>query len=159
MIKQIAAAILMAATSFAASATEATPYYIGVDAGKTKVDHFGNDTSFGVFGGYKFTPNVAVEASFRKLGEFGFYGVTTDVKQTAISVLVSAPVADKLSVYGRIGYNRLEVSARGFKDHDNKGLYGIGASYDVAKNVAARVEWQRPSNDSQNLSVGVSYAF
>ncbi|XLZ72934.1 outer membrane beta-barrel protein [Massilia sp. SR12] len=159
MIKQIAAAIVMAATSFAASAAEATPYYVGVDAGYTKVDHFDNDTSFGIFGGYKFTPNVAVEASFRKLGEFGIYGVNTDVKQTALSVLVSAPVADKLSVYGRVGYNRIEASARGYKAHDNKGLYGIGVSYEVAKNVAARVEWQRPSNDGQNLSVGVSYAF
>lgn len=159
MIKQIAAAILMAATSFAASATEATPYYIGVDAGVSKLDHVDNENSFGIFGGYKFTPNVAVEASFRKLGKFGIYGVNVDTKQTAISVLGSAPVAANLSVYGRIGYNRLEASARGYKEHDNKGVYGVGLSYDVAKNVAARVEWQRPSSDSQNLSVGVSYAF
>lgn len=159
MIKQIATAIVMAATSFAATAAEATPYYVGVDAGVTRVDHLSNETSFGVFGGYKFTPNVAVEAGYRKLGKFGVYGVNADLKQAAISVLASAPVADKLSVYGRLGYNRLEASARGHKEHDSKAVYGIGASYDVAPNVAARVEWQRPSSDSQNLSVGVSYAF
>jgi len=45
MIKQIAAAILMAATSFAASAPEATPSYIGVDAGKTKAHGRGYLTS------------------------------------------------------------------------------------------------------------------
>jgi hypothetical protein len=159
MIKQITAAILMAAASFAAAAAEPTPFYVGADLGRTKVDHFDNDTSFGVFGGYKFTPNVAVEAGYRKLGEFGAYGVKTDVDQLSISVLASAPVANNVSVYGRLGYNRLEAKVGGYKEHDNKGLFGVGVSYSFTKEVSARIEWQRPSSDAQNLSVGVAYSF
>ena len=159
MIKQITAAIVMAATSFAAAAAEPTPFYIGADAGVTKVDHFDNENSFGIFAGYKFTPNVAIEANYRKLGEFGAYGYNADVSQAAISVLASAPVANNVSVYGRLGYNRLEAEVRGYKDHDNKGLFGVGVSYSFTKEVSARIEWQRPSSDSQNLSVGVAYSF
>jgi OOP family OmpA-OmpF porin len=159
MIKQIAVAIALAATSFAAAAAEPTPFYVGADLGATKVDHSDNDNSFGIFAGYKFTPNIAVEAGYRKMGEFRVYGVPVDMNQTAISLLASAPVADKLSVYGRLGYNRLEAEAYGHKAHDNGSLYGIGVSYAFTKEVAARIEWQRPSSDSQNLSVGVAYSF
>ena len=155
MIKQITAATLLAVASFAASAAEPS-FYVGGDVGKTKIDDLdGRKTSVGVFGGYTFDENFSVEAGFRRGGKWG------DVKanQYALSVIGSVPVADQVAVYGRLGYNRLETKEGGEKDHENKALYGIGVSYQFTKEISGRVEWQRPSSEAQNISVGVAYHF
>jgi opacity protein-like surface antigen len=155
MIKQITAAVLLAATSFAASAAEPTNFYVGGDVGSSKADDLSSKTSVGIFGGYTFNENFAVEAGFRRLGKWD----DLKVNQLSLSVLGSVPVADQVAVYGRLGYNRLESKYDGGKEHENKGLYGIGVSYAITKEVSARVEWQRPISGSHNISVGVAYHF
>ncbi|MGW8390869.1 porin family protein [Pseudoduganella sp. HUAS MS19] len=155
MIKQITAAALLAVTSFAASAAE-PQFYVGGDVGSTKVDDLdGRKTSVGVFGGYKFDENFSVEAGFRRGGKWD----DLKVNQLALSVIGSVPVADQVAVYGRLGYNRVEWKYDGDKEHDNKAMYGIGVSYQFAKEISGRVEWQRPTSDAQNISVGVAFHF
>jgi OOP family OmpA-OmpF porin len=68
-------------------------------------------------------------------------------------------VADQVAVYGRLGYNRIEVKYDGGKEHENKALYGVGVSYQFSKEISGRVEWQRPISGAQNISVGVAYHF
>ena len=157
MIKQITAAVLLAATSFAASAAE--PYYIGADVGSSKFDDSTSETSVGVFGGYKFNENFAIEAGYRRLGKWDIEGSDVRAKQLSISAVGSIPVANQVAVYGRLGYNRVEAKWDDVKDHENKALYGVGVSYAITKEVTARVEWQRPISDSRNISVGVAYQF
>ena len=112
-------------------------------------------TSVGIFGGYKFDENFSVEAGFRRLGKWD----DLKVNQLSLSVIGSVPVADKVAVYGRLGYNRLEQKWDGGKDHDNKALYGIGVSYEFTKEITGRVEWQRPISGAHNISAGVAYHF
>jgi OOP family OmpA-OmpF porin len=45
------------------------------------------------------------------------------------------------------------------KDNTTKALYGVGLSYAFTPAVSARVEVQRPSSDSTNVSAGVSFQF
>jgi len=149
MIKKFTAAILLAATSFAASAAQGN-FYIGGDIGSTKFKHYSSDTSVGVFGGYNFNQNVAVELGYRDLGDFG-----GSIKQTSISVLGSMPVANRVAIYGRLGFNTLSGSG----DDVTRGLFGAGVSYEFTKQVTGRVELQRPYNNAHNLSVGVAYNF
>ncbi len=149
MIKQITAAVLMAAASFAASAAQGN-FYAGADIGSSKFKHFSSDTSVGVFGGYNFNQNVAVELGYRDLGDFG-----GSVKQTAVSVLGSVPVANHVAVYGRLGFNTLSGSG----DDVTRGLFGAGVSYEFTKQVTGRIELQRPYNNAHNLSVGLAYNF
>lgn len=156
MIKQITAAALLAVTSFAASAAEPTNFYAGGDVGSSKSDDLsGSKTSVGMFGGYTFNENFAVEVGFRRLGKWD----DVKVNQAAISVLGSVPVADQVAVYGRLGYNRVEAKADDGKVTQNKALYGIGVSYAITKEISARVEWQRPVSGAHNISVGVAYHF
>jgi len=172
MIKHIAA-IVLAATSFAASAADNTGFYMGADLGKTKVDTMNNDNSVGVFAGYKFTDNLAVEAAYRDMGKFGvgtyyydpvqrrnvYVSADVDMKQTAISLVASAPLGAHVSMYARLGYNKLSAEVGGYSDSQNGTLVGIGLGYAFTQNVAARIEYQRPASDVQNLSVGISYKF
>lgn len=168
MIKHIAAA---AALLIAGSAYAAQPgtFYVGADVGKTKVDDIsGRATSAGAFVGYNFHQNVAIEAGYRRLGDYNFNaaGVSGDVDldQASLSLVGTLPLSNGFSLLGRLGYNRLEADAkvRGFggaKEHDSGALIGVGVGYAFTPAVSARLELQRPGSDATNLSVGVSYQF
>lgn len=164
MFKKIALAAaltLMASSSFAAPVPS---YYAGVDAGSTKIDGYSDrETSYGAFFGYQFHTNFAIEGGYRRLADFDVIGANVTADQTALSVIGSLPVGNGFSVYGRLGYNRVDVKATtngvSAKDKTNGGLYGIGASYAFSPVITGRVEFQRPSSDSTNLSAGVAFSF
>jgi OOP family OmpA-OmpF porin len=162
MFKKIALAAVLA--TLAASSFAATPgVYAGVDVGSTKLDGESREGSYGAFVGYNFHQNFAVEAGYRRLGTWEVSGVDAHVDQAAVSLIGKVPVNEQLHVYGRLGYNRLDVSAKvagvTISDNTSKVLYGVGAGYDFGGNISARVEFQKPSSDSSNLSVGVIYSF
>jgi len=164
MIKNIAAAAALLAASSAAFAAQPNTFYAGADVGKTRVSDWDErETSYGVFAGYNFHQNFAVEAGYRRLGEEKNYGYKITGDQAALSVIGSLPVAEQVSVYGRLGVNRLEgkVSSGGFSvsDSTTKALVGVGASYAFTPAVSGRVELQRAGSDTTNLSAGVSFQF
>ena len=159
MIKQITAATLLAVASFAASAAEPS-FYVGGDVGSSKPEDLdGRKASYGIFAGYQFDENFAIEAGYRNLGKWDILGVDLKTNQLALSVIGSVPVADQVAVYGRVGYNRVEAKALGEKEHENKALFGVGVSYQFTKEISGRVEWQRPISGSNNISAGVAYHF
>jgi OOP family OmpA-OmpF porin len=162
MFKKIAVAAVLA--TLAASSFAATPgVYAGVDVGSTKLDGESRENSYGAYVGYNFHPNFAVEAGYRRLGTWKESGVDVDFDQVALSLIGKVPVSPQLHVYGRLGYNRLEGSAHAggvtVSDNTSKVLYGVGAGYDFGNNISARLEFQKPTSDSSNFSVGLSYAF
>ena len=133
MIKQITAATLLAVASFAASAAEPS-FYVGGDVGSSKHEDLdGRKASYGIFAGYQFDENFAIEAGYRNLGKWDILGVDLKTNQLALSVIGSVPVADQVAVYGRVGYNRVEAKALGEKEHENKALFGVGVSYQFTK--------------------------
>lgn len=164
MIKKIAAAAALAVLATSTFAAEPAGVYAGLDVGSTKLDDLsGRKTSFGGFAGYQFNDNFAVEAGYRRLAKFTYFGADVDTKQAAVSVIGAMPVAAGVKVFGRLGYNHLSADAsyagRSASDSTSSAVYGVGASFDVSPVVAVRAEWQRPSSDSNNFSVGVSYKF
>lgn len=166
MIKQFTAAVLLAATSFAAYAGDLPKFYVGGDVGSTKItaeDGIPSETSYGIFGGYNINDIFAIEAGYRRLGKWSGPGGSVDVKQSAVSVLAFAPVVDHVAVFGRLGYNRISgsttVSDFGDLGHENHALFGFGVSYEFAKHVTGRVEYQKPLSGMHNINVGVAYNF
>jgi OOP family OmpA-OmpF porin len=168
MFKKLAAAAalaLMASSSFAAAPTG---FYIGADAGATKIDDFdGTKKALGVFGGYGFNQNVAVELGYREHGKYHYdvfgYDVEVKAKQTHLSVVGSFPLNSQLDLYGRLGMSDVKAEARfrGVKesDSDTKALYGIGLNMSFTPNIFGRVEVQKMTSDSTTLNVGVGYKF
>lgn len=173
MFKKIAVTSALLIASSAAFAAQPNTFYAGGDVGKTKVDDVSKrDTSLGGFVGYNFHENFAVEAGYRRLADFdiavgtpaiGFADGSAKVDQTHLSLVGSLPVAQNLSLYGRLGVNHLEakVKAAGYsgKDSTTKALYGVGLSYAFTPAVSARLEVQKPSSDATNLSAGVAFQF
>ncbi|QJD99318.1 outer membrane beta-barrel protein [Massilia forsythiae] len=172
MFKKIVAAAaltLVASSSFAAAPIA---FYGGLDAGSTKIDDFGSSKgSFGGFVGYGFNQFFAVEAGYRHLGTYDFdvvannrlYSGDVKAKQTHLSLIGSYPLNEALDVYGRLGYNKLRAKATvmgvsGGAD-DSTGLYGIGLNYTFAPNFSGRIEAQKPSSDSRNISASVVWQF
>lgn len=153
MLKKIIAAAAFA--TMAASSYAATPgAYAGVDIGSTKINAYGREPSYGAFAGYNFTQNFGVEAGYRSLGSVGGRNVT----QAAVSALASLPLSNGYSAYGRLGYNKLD--SQSYRVGTDEGvLYGIGVSKDFGNKLSGRIELQRPSDESTNLSIGLGYSF
>ena len=168
MFMKIAAAAALLVASSAGFAAEPGSFYAGADVGRTRItDVDGRDTSFGGFVGYNFHPNFAVELGQRRLFErdyrWGNEGANLRADQTSLSLVGSLPVAEGLSVYGRLGAARIQerFSTGGFtnKDSTTKALYGIGLSYAITPAIAARVEVQKISQQATNRSTGLSFQF
>lgn len=164
MFKKIAAAAALAFVASSSFAAAPTAFYGGLDVGSTKIDDFDSSkTSVGAFVGYGFNPFFAVELGYRQLGKYDVYGADVKAKQTHLSLVGSYPLNDVLDVYGRLGYNNLRAKAtyRGYSygDDTDTGLYGIGLSYRFAPNVSGRIEAQKPSSDSRNISASVVWQF
>lgn len=168
MFKKIAFAATLAILSASSFAAENPAFYAGVDVGTTKLDGLSDrETSFGGFIGYQFHQNVAVELGYRQLADFDTVvsgvKVGAKVNQTALSVVGTLPLQNGFNVFGRLGYNHLEAKASvpGFSatDSSNEGLYGVGVGYAFNAKVSARLEVQKPSSDSRNVNIAVSYKF
>lgn len=167
MIKHIAAAAALLAASSAFAAQPGT-LYVGADVGKTKIDDIsGRSTSAGAFVGYNFHQNLAIEAGYRRMGDYDFYAAgasgEVDLDQASLSLVGALPLSGGFSLLGRVGYNRVEADAkvRGFSGtaHDSGAVVGVGVGYAFTPNVSTRLELQRPGSDATNLSIGVSYQF
>lgn len=164
MFKKIFAAAALATLASSAFAAMPNTYYAGVDGGSSKVDGFGDrEGSYGAFLGYNFHENFAAEISARRLGKWDDSGVSLKANQYAASIVGTLPLQNNFNVFGRLGYNRLEAKAsfagNSAKDHDDNVLYGVGVGYSFTPTISGRIEFQKPSSDSQNLSAGVAFAF
>jgi hypothetical protein len=160
MFKKIVAAAALAVVASSSFAGTPGTLYGGLDVGSTKVDGIsGKETSFGGFVGYNFHQNFALEGGFRRLAKYdNVVGEDLTLDQTALSVVGTVPLSSGFNVFGRLGYNYLKADSN-FSDSDSGVLYGVGLGYNFSPTVAGRVEVQKPSSDSTNVSVGVAFQF
>jgi len=164
---------LAMAAAFAAPAF-AGDFYAGADIGRNRFSQDGvsfNKTGLAVFGGYKMNDTISLEAGYRSLlkesASQGSVSASVDLYALQFSGVFSAPVSNEFSVFGRLGLNSLRGDVK-IKDgnttysdsgNETKFLWGIGASYAFSKDVALRVEFQKPVKEIQVLSVGVKFNF
>lgn len=154
----IAAALsLLATSSFAADKPR---FYAGADLGSSKFSDVDEGfTSHGVFGGYQFHDSFGVEAGYRRLGSVDGHSVD----QTALSLLATGHLEgefEKVSMYGRLGMNRMSGSACGGTScNKEKVMLGLGFGYDFSKHFTGRLEFQRPADHLSNVSLGLAYRF
>jgi OOP family OmpA-OmpF porin len=165
-------------------------WYVGVGAGQARYPGldgntvngaFGNGgwsatgssadseaSSWKVFGGYTFGPNLAVEAAYVDLGRVDLHSTVTAVNGSAISATpigghfkvnrggyVDAvgiwPVNETVSVFGKLGaYSlRTELSASGnglsmrSTDRNADMTFGAGLTVALDKGLGLRGEWER----------------
>jgi len=166
VFKKIAVAATFAILSTGAlAAGEAQSYwYGGADIGTSKLDNYDERKGgFGVFLGYQFNPYIGVEGTYRRLADFEYAGRDVKADQTGVSAIGTLPLRGGFSLFGRLGYNRVEFNDRAANyregGSDHKVLVGFGAAYNFSEDVSGRVEVQRPYTDVTNLSAGISFRF
>lgn len=142
--------------SAAALAQQVPAWYIGADVGQAD---FGSedDTSFKLLGGYQINRNFAVEAGYGLLFDKSGSEVTA-LEVVAVGLF---PVANQLSIYGKLGFANVGVKTPAGSDDGTELTYGFGVLYDVNPKIGIRGQWQRYDTDQEVdvFSVGVIFRF
>jgi OmpA-OmpF porin, OOP family len=168
MKKQLALLALAAGLAAPALAADTGKVVFGLDYNNTKVsDSDISGSGVGVYGGYRFNENLALEVGYRRLfsEDISFAGTKVDVtgKATQISGLAFLPLGSDFSLFGRLGYNKVKVDAKanGLQGTGETSgtLVGLGLDYDFSASTALRVEFQKPASDTRVLSIGVKFSF
>ena len=170
-MKTIAKAILSAAAVAAMSAAHAQPY-VGGSVGQTRHDAPGigdrSDTGGKIYGGYSFTPNIAVEVGHAELGlsRFGDAGPTLRGNGQFVDAVGKFPITQGFSALGRVGVFSGKATVAGNSQRDTSAKYGLGVQYDFSKQLGLRGEWERyrlkpvtGKADADMYSVGLNYQF
>lgn len=194
--KLIVAAVALASSSFAFAAPAAVAndagIYVGANVGssdqKFEVDGLGSATKHETGGkllaGYQINKYVAGEVgyvNFGKISESATDGVDTvkaSIKTESfyLAAVGTLPVASQFSLFGKVGvatnHTSASVELNGAKASGSKdkttGIWGVGAKFDITKNVAAVLEYEDfgkvYDEDGYSLkqkltSVGIRYKF
>jgi OOP family OmpA-OmpF porin len=136
------------------------------------------DTAWKILGGYQFNKNFAVEFGYTDLVEVSGGGAVGNFSTEATAFELVAvgmmPLADRFSVYGKIGMYRADVDASGtgifgsVSESNTDLTFAVGVRYDFTRNLGVRAEWQKyqdvgggeiGESDVDVLSVGVIWKF
>lgn len=138
-----------------------------------------SDTGLKFFGGFRLSPNFALEAAYVDLGEVRYSGTfgpdpvvngRIEVTGVNLSGVLSAPISPQLTLFGKAGLFLWDAEANDVTggvpfsaSQDGTDLsFGIGASYAVARNIGLRAEWEffeSVDADANLLSIGVEFRF
>lgn len=183
------AALLCAASLAQAQAQER--FYLGASFGQTDIDDSiasgfitsgpvdGKDSGSKIFGGFRFSPNFALELAYVDLGKASYSGEFFGTPVTGGKVKVSGfntsavgivPVSAALELFGKAGLYAWEAKASDLtggvpfsaKADDVTLSLGLGANYYFSRNVAARLEWEHFDLDPDKasmLSAGILVKF
>lgn len=184
-------AIAMLSAAFAAHA-QGQGFYVGGHLGqaqaKSTCDDFrgpgiscdDSDMSWKILGGYRVNRHFAAELGYIDFGEFKATGPggTASAKASAFDLVAVGilPIADRFSVYGKLGayHGTVDAKVRTFtlngdaSDDSTNLTYGVGAGFDMARNLTLRAEWQQYKDvggsetvkaDIDVISLGVLFRF
>ena len=141
-------------------------FYIGGDFGNVDIDGLDDSTGWKILGGYQINRNFAVEGAYASLFDKEIQGVNVEVTAFELVGVASFPLADKFSVFGKLGFAMWEAEASAFgisaSDDGTDLTYGVGLQYDLTPKFAVRGQWQRydiDGDDADMLSIGLIYRF
>lgn len=142
--------VFIAVPAFAAD----TGGYAGLKLGSAEKSVSGTSErngAFGVFGGYSFNPNVAVEVGYTDLGT----AASGIIKFTTwdFSAVGTFPVNQQFSIYGKLGLASTKEEALGDSATRSAATYGLGGQFNVNPNVGIRLGWDRHSFGGTGSSI------
>ena len=165
---QFLAACLVGVFAVSAQAqVSGTGLYVGGSAGQSKWkggDFPGLDsTRVGgkLYGGYEFTPNLALELGYVDFGDFG----SMNASGVFLDAVGKFPFTPQWSGLARVGAFQGKLSDSSGSDRGTSYKAGLGVQYNLTPNMALRSEYERyrfnvgsdPKVDM--LTVGVNYRF
>jgi predicted porin len=174
----LASAFALAALSSTALAADGS-WYVRGEAGQSRlsVEDFSghdSDTTYGVRGGYWFTPNFATEAFYTRFGDDSADGASAKIDGFGVGVVGKknfGPDNSGFFVDGRAGVLRADTSVRvaglgSDSDHSTKPYVGVGAGYDFSKAFGVSLNYDYNKADAfgegvtaRTLTLGGEYRF
>jgi opacity protein-like surface antigen len=133
--------------------------YVGGTIGNTSITGLSSKIGGGGYLGYQINDNFAVEAGAQYLGSFDVRGTSVSASAYNASVLAGVPLNPNFSIYGRLGIGSVTDAANGTTAKVSKAVYGVGAKYNIDKNLAVRAEYTRLKSDTGTFGVGLQYSF
>ncbi|MUG33453.1 porin family protein [Psychrobacter sanguinis] len=169
----LASASLLSVSAHAAA--PATQGYLGLKGGLVMLDDdstvdIDDAAALGVYGGYNFNPNVAIEAEYvaSEDADISAYGIKGEYNVEFFGMygvyrhyFPNSPVYGK----GKLGFVRAktEASVMGFKesDTDTEIAGGLGLGFAATPNIDIEGEFSLMGGDAdgQMLSIGAAYKF
>jgi OOP family OmpA-OmpF porin len=157
LVAMLGAAAMSVSAGAMAQQQPASGWYIGGDIGQLDLEDADKDTAWRILGGYQINRNFAAELGYGMLYD------KDDVEVTAWELvgIGSFPLANRFSVFGKLGFAMWEAEFPGGDDDGTDLTYGIGLQYDVSRNLGLRAQWQRydVDADADLLSIGLIYRF
>ncbi len=156
---------------FDTSGEGAGTFYAGVSAGQAEADCSNCDSNgWKLFGGYKVTPNLAVEGGYYSLfntEEEVTSGTTAEITASGLGFagVASFPVSDDFEVFGKAGAMNWEVESKATgtttrKEDSTDLLLGAGATYKINDNFGIRGEYENVGGDldANIYSIGATFS-
>lgn len=146
-MKRIAVAALLSSLAIPAVAAD---FYAGIRAGqaKTSIDNVtltkDSSTGWGIFGGYNFNPNFAVELEYINLGKPEVAPDSFETDGFSAAAVGTWPVGEQFSIFGKLGFAMLTTKGPTPPDAEsNTVTFGIGGQFDVNPMMGFRLGWDR----------------
>ena len=149
------AAALVAAAAAGATAAHAEGLYVGgslakpdysssvAGVGGTGASSSGSSIGSKAYAGYQLTPNFAVEGSVFDLGHTRDSAGIASARGFALDGVGSFELVPHLSVLGSLGVAQGRFTATAGDDHSPALNAGLGLQYELNKQVAVRLEYDR----------------
>ena len=172
-LKKIAVAAMFGVTSLTISSgalaqkQSETGFYVGGSLGSN--DDFDDEMAWKISAGYQINRNLAVELGYTSLGKTpAVLGITAEASAWELIGLYKFPIQNQFSVYGLLGFARIEVesSAGSFlgipipatSATSTELTYGLGVQYDFSPKLGVRAQYQ-DYDGSAVISGGIVYKF
>ena len=154
-VSMLGAAAMAVSACALAQQPATTGFYIGAEIGNTDVGSDDDDVGFKFLGGFQFHRNIAAELGYGLLYDKGGVEVTT-LEAVAVGMF---PIANQFSVIGKLGLANVDIKGGG--DDGTEITWGVGAQYDLSRNLGVRLLWQRYETDDaiDFLTLGVTWKF
>lgn len=156
-------------------------FYAGGKIGAASTDEEfidDDDSSFGVYAGYRFNPYFALEGEYTDFGDLEVDLTDLDIgssraepRSWGLKAVGFVPMGRNFELLGSIGYQSFDLDPRdgaGFRqlvgtDSSTDLFYGLGGQFNLDNGVSLRAQYQRyefkQAGRSDELSLGVHYRF
>ena len=156
-VSMLSAAALALSASALAQSSAMQGFYVGAELGNTDIGASEDDFGIKILGGYRFHPNIAAEVGYGML----YDKASVDVKTIEAVAVGMFPVANQLSIIGKLGLANVDVEVPGGSDDKTELTWGLGVQYDVTPKLGVRALWQRYETEEavDFFGVGVTWRF
>lgn len=158
MLPKITLLLLLIAT-FDVSAQ--TDFYVGAELNVTKAELLGSSAGAGLFAGFNLNKTFGAELAYKNFGTFDYDGFPTDVQALQASVLVFYPIAQKTTIFGRLGVTKLNAAVQdsAFKKNATGPHLGIGIRHELSEALKLRAELTNISKVANQVTVSAYFDF